>query len=445
MTVGGLTLSSGSKLNFQLGAPNSSLTNPSTSDAVVVSNSSSFTANGGQFTINASAQPGFTTGTYHLVQYTGTLGGNFNNLSIANATTPVQNSTGSYFYSQLVNNNGGTTKYVDLAATNQLIWNGNVNGTWDVGATGTGNWKTSLGLAGVNYYNGMGVTFDDSLTANATVSIAAGAVTPDSVTFNNSTTNYKIQGTGAINGATSLVKNGTGSTTLTGANTYTGGTTVSAGKLLVDNVTGSGLGTGSVTVSSGATLGGGGIIALGSGKTLSLNAGSFFAIGDPPSSVAQTLTVDSSAGTGAITLNGEIDIKLFANSSGTPLTEASRLIFIGSVAPQLGATSKLVVTTSALTSTSFVAGDSWKLLDWGSVTPGGTGAFGNLSGATSSSADLPTLSSGLAWNISQLYTTGFISVVVVPEPDRLLLLGFALMSLLIRRNRRTRNDTSLND
>jgi autotransporter-associated beta strand protein len=57
-----------------------------------------------------------------------------------------------------------------------------------------------------------------------------------------------------------LAKIGTGTLTLSGANTYTGGTTVSSGILLVSNVNGSGTGAGAASVNAG-TLGGSGIIA----------------------------------------------------------------------------------------------------------------------------------------------------------------------------------------
>jgi autotransporter-associated beta strand protein len=56
-----------------------------------------------------------------------------------------------------------------------------------------------------------------------------------------------------------LVKEGTGTLTLTGPNTYTGGTTINAGILLANSSTGSTTGPGAVQVNAG-TLGGSGII-----------------------------------------------------------------------------------------------------------------------------------------------------------------------------------------
>ena len=77
-----------------------------------------------------------------------------------------------------------------------------------------------------------------------------------------------IQNSGS--GATlSLVKQGSGTLVLTGANTFAGGTTVNGGVLNVVNTTGSGLGTGAVTVNSGAQLQGSGLFT----GALTLNAG----------------------------------------------------------------------------------------------------------------------------------------------------------------------------
>lgn len=84
--------------------------------------------------------------------------------------------------------------------------------------------------------------------------------------------------------AAPLVKTGTGTLTLTNANTYGGGTTVNQGVLLVNNASGSGLGTGNVVVNSGATLGGSGAFT----GDLLLNTGAI-------------LAPDGSLGTGSLT------------------------------------------------------------------------------------------------------------------------------------------------
>ena len=65
---------------------------------------------------------------------------------------------------------------------------------------------------------------------------------------------------GLIQGSGSLSKFGSGTLTLTRANTYTGSTTLYQGFLRVENRTGSATGSGNVTVYTTATLGGGGII-----------------------------------------------------------------------------------------------------------------------------------------------------------------------------------------
>lgn len=90
---------------------------------------------------------------------------------------------------------------------------------------------------------------------------------------------------GVLSGAGSLVKNGTGTLTLTGANTYSGNTTVAAGAIEVDNTVGSGTGSGRITINSGATLSGSGLIA-------------------GPVTVAGTLAPGS--GLGILTINNQV-------------------------------------------------------------------------------------------------------------------------------------------
>jgi len=69
-----------------------------------------------------------------------------------------------------------------------------------------------------------------------------------------------VEFTMPMNGTNGPIKEGAGTLTFSGANTFAGTTVVSNGRLLVNNTTGSGTGTSMVSVSSGATLGGTGTI-----------------------------------------------------------------------------------------------------------------------------------------------------------------------------------------
>jgi autotransporter-associated beta strand protein len=83
----------------------------------------------------------------------------------------------------------------------------------------------------------------------------------------------------------SLTKVGTGTLTLSGANTYTDGTTILSGSLKVNNTAGSGTGTGTVQV-SGGILGGKGIIA----GTVTIGTGSSIGSSLQPGTGASTPT-----------------------------------------------------------------------------------------------------------------------------------------------------------
>ena len=93
-------------------------------------------------------------------------------------------------------------------------------------------------------------------TVSGTVALGGNAVTVNGT--GDTLISGNVSGMGSIS---DLIKDGSGTLTLTGTNTYSGGTTVDGGTLLVNNTSGSGTGAGAVGVSgSGTTLGGTGII-----------------------------------------------------------------------------------------------------------------------------------------------------------------------------------------
>ncbi len=92
-----------------------------------------------------------------------------------------------------------------------------------------------------------------------TSDLSVGTLTGKTITFQGSNLNGTGEFAGRIPGASiAVTKNGTGTWTLSGVNSYTGVTTVSQGKLLIN---GTNSGTGAVSVSANAALGGTGTIA----------------------------------------------------------------------------------------------------------------------------------------------------------------------------------------
>ncbi len=125
----------------------------------------------------------------------------------------------------------GTTGGVQIqSAAVDVTWTGGTNTTW---TPGTGNWKATSGGAAATYGDGVNVTFDDSATGTTTANINA-AILPATVTFNNTSKNFTVTGTGVgIGGTATVLKQGTGTVTMSSANSYTGLTTQENGKLVL--------------------------------------------------------------------------------------------------------------------------------------------------------------------------------------------------------------------
>lgn len=186
-----------------------------------------------------------TSGSSYLI-LTNTSATNFTDSSVVNGTT--------YFYVVSATNQIGESAdsapisiTPGVGAGTNLIWSGTVNGNWNAATT---NWSGN-GLA-TAYQDGVTVLLDDTAPGNTTLNLTA-AVSPASVTVNNSSLAYTISGS-AIGGAGSLTKSGAGALTLSGINTFSGGTTINAGTVNLNNGGSSGTLRGNVTVNSGAVL-----------------------------------------------------------------------------------------------------------------------------------------------------------------------------------------------
>ena len=155
------------------------------------------------------------------------LGSSFGNPTAGNATLIANSGT-----------NGGQINFSsddDSEARIELFGNGTLNL----------NVHTGTGQVGVGSVEGDGLVV---LSTNQKLIIGNNDL---STTFSGTIQDF---------GSGSLGKVGTGTLTLTGANTYSNGTTISSGILVVNNGSGSGTGSGAVQVNAG-TLGGKGTIA----------------------------------------------------------------------------------------------------------------------------------------------------------------------------------------
>lgn len=187
-------------------------------------------------TITVSAAPGATLspGTYTVLTYTGTL-----------SAVPTLAWSGPGLSATFDTSSSGQIRVTlttsTVAGPDILSWTGTGGAAWDFAAL---NWN---GLGGLTTFEeGDAVRFDD--TASLRAITLNTSVAPSAITFDTTAT-WTLSGSGAITGATSVVKSGAGSVSLGTPNTYTGGTRLNAGTLVV--ATTNGLGAGPVTLAGG--------------------------------------------------------------------------------------------------------------------------------------------------------------------------------------------------
>ena len=198
--------------------------------------------------------------------------------------------------------------------------------TLTLNGTGIGVTGALRSISGTNSFNGNITLGSDTRINSDSGTLTINPATGDSIT---GAFNLTLGGVGSTvisqaitTGVGTLTKDGTGTATLLGADTYTGATTVSVGVLNIQNATGLGTTASGTTVSSGAalqvqggitvgaealTLNGGGVASNGALRNISGNNSFAGAI-----TLASASTIDSDAGT--LTLSGGITNGGFAST-----------------------------------------------------------------------------------------------------------------------------------
>jgi autotransporter-associated beta strand protein len=286
------------------------------------------------------------------------------------------------------------------------------------GSLGTGD--LTLGVTiGTSSFVGGTLKFNSGGTVAANVNHAFSATIDTN--GNNVTIAGVVSGAGAM-----LTKAGTGTLTLSAANTYTGNTLVSAGNLFVTNASGSGTGYGSVTVNSGAGLGGTGTVA------------------GPVTITGGKLIVGPGTGPGTLTLRNATTLNSASTFQAALAGSAAGTGYSQLVIPSGGSINLGTATLNLTLSYTPSSSDLLFLVNNQNATGGLSGTFNGLSqGAQITFPDGTKAQISYQGDVTSMSFSGGNDVVLynfqpVPEPGSVLgLAALALGGFAWRQRRRT--------
>ena len=223
---------------------------PATSSVASLNVTGVLNPGAGPVTVNLGGPVSATDATYHLIHYSGALGGS-GSAAFVMGTAPTSGRCGPTY--ALASNPG----YLDVVTTiTPVIWTGSLSTAWNATDTLPAPMNWTFSGSATHFLPTDIVQFDNSTASGGTVNISSGNVLPDGVLVNNDGSHpYTFTGTNGIGGGASLTKSGTGSLTIAMANSYSGGTTVNGGTLnLSYNNGASGTLYDGLTINPGATV-----------------------------------------------------------------------------------------------------------------------------------------------------------------------------------------------
>jgi autotransporter-associated beta strand protein len=256
LTIGSLFLDGTSTLNFQLRTPG--IEGGAVNDLIVVSDALALDG-----TLLVSALPGFTTGSYRIINYGGALSGpgltagpaptdfNFRIESGGGEVNLLVGFTGlRYWDGGNTSPNGmydGGAGVWDSTATNWAISDGDANLAWDDGPSGV------FGTVG-----GAVTVVDTQRFGNLRFDVGGYSFTGGALAVDNSTLDLNNAGTtvidSTITGTGGLTKTGPGTLVLGGDNDFTGGYAAGAGTGVTGVTSNTALGADAATFGAGTTL-----------------------------------------------------------------------------------------------------------------------------------------------------------------------------------------------
>ena len=263
-------------------------------------------------------------GTYTLFTYTGTFTGDLASVIIRGADA----------YSCTLANTGLaiTLTVGALRPAAAVTWNGGTAGVWKL--NGGSGWLKGGGVAD-GFVTGDTATFDNIGSTTPAVTLSS-TVLP-AATVVSSTNNYTFSGAGGIGGSGGLAKSGTGTLTISVANTYTGPTTINGGVLAVASLADGGqpspIGA-SANAASNLVLNGG-TLRLINGSTSTFRGATLGASGgtlDLPSASSLLNLSGVITGTGSLTKTGAGQLMLNAVNtySGGTVIQGGRVVLTAS-------------------------------------------------------------------------------------------------------------------